>query len=52
MVTHDKNAALRANRVLYLEDGRITGELALPAYAGEDPQREERLNQWLGQMGW
>ncbi len=30
LVTHDKNAALRGNRILYLEDGEIMGELALP----------------------
>lgn len=52
MVTHDKNAALRGNRILYLEDGSITGELRLPSYAGGDQQREEQLNRWLEQAGW
>lgn len=52
MVTHDRNAALRGNRILYLEDGSITGELRLPPYAGGDPQREGELNQWLAQAGW
>ena len=32
MVTHDIKAALRANRLLYLEDGRIGGELELKPY--------------------
>ena len=30
MVTHDMKAALRATRILYLEDGKIVGELTLP----------------------
>lgn len=29
LVTHDMEAALRGNRILYLEDGRIMGELKL-----------------------
>lgn len=52
LVTHDRDAALRGNRILYLEDGRITGELALPAYAGRDPTREARLTAWLEEQGW
>ncbi|MBR1816594.1 MAG: ABC transporter ATP-binding protein [Lachnospiraceae bacterium] len=32
MVTHDIKAALRANRLIYLEDGRIGGELELKPY--------------------
>ena len=30
MVTHDMKAALRATRILYLEDGKVIGELSLP----------------------
>lgn len=52
MVTHDKNAALRGNRILYLEDGAITGELKLSSYAEAERQREKLLNQWLEQAGW
>ena len=52
LVTHDKDAALRANRVLYLEDGAITGELDLGAYEGKDKPREERLTAWLEGLGW
>lgn len=29
LVTHDREAALRGNRILYLEDGAIVGELEL-----------------------
>ena len=52
LVTHDKEAALRGNRVLYLEDGAITGELSLPAYEGKDRAREELLSSWLEGLGW
>ena len=52
LVTHDREAALRGNRVLYLEDGVITGELSLPAYEGKDRAREELLSSWLEGLGW
>ena len=32
LVTHDREAALRGNRILYLEDGAIVGELVLSHY--------------------
>ena len=52
LVTHDKEAALRGNRVLYLEDGAIIGELELPNYSGKDKAREEKLTAWLEGLGW
>lgn len=52
LVTHDKEAALRGNRVLYLEDGAIIGELELPNYSGKDKSREEKLTAWLEGLGW
>ena len=52
LVTHDREAALRGNRVLYLEDGVITGELSLPTYEGKGKAREERLSSWLEGLGW
>ena len=52
LVTHDREAALRGSRVLYLEDGVITGELSLPAYEGKDRVREELLSSWLEGLGW
>ena len=52
LVTHDREAALRGNRILYLEDGAITGELELPIYAGKDRSREEKLSAWLEGLGW
>ena len=52
LVTHDKEAALRGNRILYLEDGAIIGELKLSSYAGKDKSREEKLSAWLEGLGW
>lgn len=53
MVTHDIRAALRGNRILYLEDGRILDELELPAYRNsESKEREEKVNQWLSSLRW
>lgn len=53
MVTHDMRAALRATRILYLEDGKITGELALPPYDPEkERSRETQVNSWLSSMEW
>ena len=52
LVTHDREAALRGNRILYLEDGVIIGELDLPVYEGKDKTREERLSVWLERLGW
>lgn len=53
MVTHDMRAALRANRILYLEDGKITGELTLPPYCHEEEKsREAQVNAWLTSLEW
>jgi len=52
MVTHDLKSALRGNRILYLKDGRITGECILGAYTGESEDRKERLIYFLEEMGW
>lgn len=53
MVTHDLKAALRGSRILYLEDGKIIGELTLPAYqAGEEKARETQVNAWLTSLEW
>ncbi|MBQ9384293.1 MAG: ABC transporter ATP-binding protein [Ruminiclostridium sp.] len=53
MVTHDLRAALRASRILYLEDGKIIGELPLPPYdPNEEKSRETQVNAWLSSMQW
>ncbi len=53
MVTHDIKAALRATRLLYLDDGKITGELSLPPYIHDERKsREAQVNAWLSSMQW
>lgn len=53
MVTHDIKSAIRANRLLYLEDGKITGELNLPPYdENEEKSRENQINSWLISLEW
>jgi putative ABC transport system ATP-binding protein len=55
LVTHDLKSARRGNRVLYLADGQIAGELDLgrasPA-AGGEAARAEALRGFLADMGW
>ncbi len=53
MVTHDIKAAIRATRLLYLEDGRIIGEMPMPPYREEDARnREKQVDAWLASMEW
>lgn len=53
MVTHDMRAALRATRLLYLEDGAVIGDLTLPPYQKEEEKnRETQVNAWLDSMKW
>ncbi|MEI3230885.1 MAG: hypothetical protein V8S24_06295 [Gordonibacter pamelaeae] len=57
MVTHDVFCALRANRVLYLEDGSIKGELELPAFRADGDAaylkaRDTQVNAWLSSLAW
>lgn len=53
MVTHDLKAALRGNRILYIKDGRIDGDLELTEYGTDDlPQREDTLYRFLKSKGW
>lgn len=53
MVTHDLRAALRGNRLLYLEDGEIIGEKEMPVFTQSDTKdREVQLNDWLASMEW
>lgn len=53
MVTHDIRAAIRGNRLLYLEDGKIMDELSLPSYSEDDrADRENRVTEWLTSLQW
>lgn len=53
MVTHDIKAAVRANRIIYIEDGRVVGELSLSPYKEEERKsRETQILSWLSKKGW
>lgn len=53
MVTHDLKAALRGNRIIYIKDGRIDGDLRLDDYEEANAaQREEVVYKFLRQKGW
>lgn len=52
MVTHDMVSALRANRILYLKDGQITGELKLERYTSGDEDRKKVITEFLADFGW
>lgn len=53
MVTHDMKTALRGNRILYLRDGVICGDLQLGGYSEQNNlERHEKLQHFLAEMGW
>lgn len=53
MVTHDLKAAIRGNRIIYLKDGRIDGELRLDEYdENTAKEREEVVYKFLKEKGW
>ena len=53
MVTHDMKAAIYANRIIYIEDGRVCGELDLSPYDEENRKsRETQINAWLNSLQW
>ena len=52
MVTHDIVSARRGNRVLYVTDGQIAGELMLGEYVSGDQERHDKLHDFLNGMGW
>ena len=53
MVTHDIRGAIRADRIIYLSDGKIVGEFRLQKYKKEDEKsREAQINAWLNSLEW
>ncbi|MGN0157299.1 MAG: ABC transporter ATP-binding protein [Lachnospiraceae bacterium] len=52
LVSHDAKVAARADRVIYLEDGRIKESLQLGKYEEANSfAREEKMKEWLEKMG-
>lgn len=52
MVTHDIKSARRGNRIIYVKDGQIMGELNLGKYIPDDKERHQKLSDFLIGMGW
>jgi putative ABC transport system ATP-binding protein len=53
MVTHDLKAAIRADRIIYLKDGQVSGEISLDKYMPDsEADREKQVLAWLTAKGW
>ena len=53
MVTHDSWIASKCERIIYLLDGQIRGELRLgKSMSEDDKEHEQRLVRWLEGFGW
>lgn len=53
IVTHDCKVAACCDRILYMADGRISGECVLGKYdILQKHQREKTVSDWLEQHGW
>lgn len=53
MVTHDLKVAIRADRLLYMCDGRIQAEMKLEKYSVEKHQeRQNEVFKFLEEQGW
>ena len=51
-MTHDAKVAARAERVIYLEDGRIRDEYRPGSLEdAKEGKREKTLDDWLAKMG-
>ncbi|QAA32260.1 ABC transporter ATP-binding protein [Clostridium manihotivorum] len=54
LVTHDMKVAAKCDRIMYIEDGTIKGEITLEKFLEESSfkERERKVNSWLMEMGW
>ncbi len=53
MVTHSERVASISDRIIYLVDGNIQGELVLGKKKDDDlSARERQVRNWLQEMGW
>lgn len=53
MVTHDMKAAVRADRLLFIKDGRIDGDVKLDKYSKDKKEeREKMIFSYLNEKGW
>jgi len=54
LVTHDMKVAVKCDKIMYIEDGTIKGEIDLGKFIDENSfkERERKVNNWLMAMGW
>ncbi len=53
LVTHDRRAALRGNRIIYIIDGAVKSEMKLNSYDSANlKDRELTVNTWLSSLSW
>ena len=53
MVTHDIKAACRAERILFLKDGKVDGDLQFGKYVDANKEvREKQVFSYLAEKGW
>lgn len=53
MVTHDIKAASRGDRIIFIRDGKIGGDLRLEKYSkSQGEEREKLIFKYLKEMGW
>jgi putative ABC transport system ATP-binding protein len=54
LVTHDMKVAIKCDKIMYIEDGSIKGEMALEKFTLESSfkERERKVSNWLMEMGW
>jgi putative ABC transport system ATP-binding protein len=54
LVTHDMKVATKCDRIMYIEDGAIKGEIHLGKFVEDNnfKDRERKVNNWLMEMGW
>lgn len=53
MVTHDLKAASRGNRIIFLRDGRIDGDLRIDEYTKDkERERENMIYEFLNERNW
>lgn len=53
MVTHDIKAACRADKILFIKDGKIDGDLRLEKYNAQNSETKERqIFTYLSEKGW
>lgn len=54
LVTHDMKVATKCDKIMYIEDGSIKGNVDLGKFIDENSfkDRERKVSNWLMEMGW